>query len=173
MDFRKYLEMFPTGVRLQHFRSWCARSSSNSYNFFVSTPNRAPFEAMESWLPKIWIYIWYAWNELWELIKMCPMGLQLWHVCSWCARWKILRHGDFTTISQLRNECKGLRNSTHVPKGGFTTAKHPSEWLIGCEMEDFQGMEVLQPFRSCETSVRACEMALVCQGTFSQLRKFS
>ena len=25
MDFRKYFEMCPTGVRLQHFSSWCAR----------------------------------------------------------------------------------------------------------------------------------------------------
>ena len=111
MDFRKYLEMFPTGVRLQHFRSWCARSSSNSYNFFVSTPNRAPFEAMDSWLPKIWNNIWYAWNELQEVIKMCPtvakMGVRLRHVRSWCGRWRILRCGDFATISQLRMSAWG------------------------------------------------------------------
>ena len=55
----------------------------------------------------------------------------------------------------------------------FAAAKHPSKWRLGCEMEDFQGMEVSQPLRSCETGVRACEMALMCQGTSSQLRKFS
>ena len=33
---------------------WCfAWSSSNGHNFFVSTPNRAPFEALDSWLPKL------------------------------------------------------------------------------------------------------------------------
>ena len=31
-----------------------AQSSSNGHNFFVSTPNRAPFEPMDSWLPKLW-----------------------------------------------------------------------------------------------------------------------
>ena len=108
---------------------------------------------------------------------MCPtvskMGVCLQHFHSWCARWRILRHGDFVTISKLRNECMGLRNGTRVPKGGFTTAKHPSKWRFGCEMEDLQGVEVSQPFRSCETGVLGCEMALVCQRTSSQLWKFS
>ena len=34
-------------------------------------------------------------------------------------------------------------------------------------------MEISQPFRSCEMSVRGCEMALMCQRGVSQLRKFS
>ena len=55
----------------------------------------------------------------------------------------------------------------------FAAAKHPSKWRFGCEMEDLQGVEVSQPFRSCETGVRACEMGLVCQGDSSQLQKFS
>ena len=71
-------------------------------NLFVSTPNRAPFEAMDSWLPNISNYIWYAWNELRKVIEMCPivakMGVRLQHVSSWCARWRILRCGDFATI---------------------------------------------------------------------------
>ena len=81
------------------------------------------------------------------------MGVRLWHVCSWCARWRILRHGDFVTILQLRNECRGLRNGSHVPKGGFAAAKHPSKWRIDCEMEDFKAWR----FRSCEMDVRGCE----------------
>ena len=36
------------GVRLRHFSSLFAQSSSNSHNFFVSTPNRAPFEVLDS-----------------------------------------------------------------------------------------------------------------------------
>ena len=40
-------------MEVRHFRSWFARSSSNGHNFSVSNPNRAPFEAMDSWLPKI------------------------------------------------------------------------------------------------------------------------
>ena len=52
MDFRKYFKMCPTvstwGVRLRHFRSWFARSSSNGHNFFVSTPIRTPFETLDS-----------------------------------------------------------------------------------------------------------------------------
>ena len=67
----------------------------------------------------------------------------------------------------------GLRNGPCVPKGGFAAAKHPSKWRLGCKMEDLQGVEVSQPFRSCETGVLGCEMALVCQGTSSQLQKFS
>ena len=104
---------------------------------------------------------------------MCPMGVRLWHVCSWCARWRILRHGDFATILQLRNECTGLQNGTRVPKGGFAAAKHPSKWRLGCKNDGSQGVEVSQPFRRCETGVLGCKMALVCQGASSQLRKFS
>nr|CAN72228.1 hypothetical protein VITISV_013433 [Vitis vinifera] len=67
---------------------------------------------------------------------------------------KIFRHGDFTTISQLRKECTGLRNGTRVPRGGFVAVKHPSKWRLGCEMEDLQGVEVSQPFRSCDMGLR-------------------
>ena len=52
LSSRKCSKMCPNsskmGVRLRHFRSWCAQSSSNSHNFFVSTPNRALFEALDS-----------------------------------------------------------------------------------------------------------------------------
>nr|CAN71991.1 hypothetical protein VITISV_012314 [Vitis vinifera] len=61
----------------------------------------------------------------------------------------------------------GLPNGTRVPKGGFAAVKHPSKWRLDYEMEDLQGMEVSQPFRSCEKGVRACKMALVCQGASS------
>ena len=97
---------------------------------------------MDSWLPKLWNDIWYGWNELRLVIEMCPtfaeMGVRLWHSHSWCARWTILRHGDFATISQLRNECTELQNGTRMLKGGFAAAKHPSEWRLGYKMEDFK-----------------------------------
>ena len=47
-------------MEVRHFRSWFARSSSNGHNFSVSNPNQARFEAMDSWLPKLWNEIWYA-----------------------------------------------------------------------------------------------------------------
>ena len=80
---------------------------------------------------------------------------------------------DFATILQLWNECTGLRNGTRVPKGGFAAAKYPFKWLIDCENDGSQGVESSQPFRSCETGVLSCEMALVCHGVSLQLRKFS
>nr|CAN79035.1 hypothetical protein VITISV_004562 [Vitis vinifera] len=63
---------------------------------------------------------------------------------------KILRHGDFATILQLRNECTGLQNGTRVPKGGFTTAKHPLKWRLGCEMEDFKAWRFRNHFAAAK-----------------------
>ena len=54
----------------------------------------------------------------------------------------------------MRKECTGLRNGTRVPRGGFVAVKHPSKWRLGCEMEDLQGVEVSQPFRSCDMGLR-------------------
>ena len=39
-----------------------------------------------------------------------------------------------------------------------------------CALKDFKAWRISQPFRSCEMSVRGCEMALVCQRVVSQLR---
>ena len=50
----------PNGVSAAKFLLNFARSSSNDHNFFISNPNRVPFEAMDSWLPKIWNEISYA-----------------------------------------------------------------------------------------------------------------
>ena len=58
-------------------------------------------------------------------------------------------------------------------KGWFRNCETPFQMASRLQNGGFQGVEVLQPFRSWETGVRACEMALVCQGTSSQLRKFS
>ena len=44
------------------------------------------------------------------------------------------RRGFLQPISQLRNGHMALRSGTCVPKGGFAAAKHPSKWLIGCEI---------------------------------------
>ena len=72
---------------------------------------------------------------------MCPtiakMGVRLWHVSSWCARWRILRRGGFAAISQLWNECMGLPNGTRVPKSGFAATKYSSKWSFGCEIGIF------------------------------------
>ena len=74
LSSRKCSKMCPTEVRLQHFRSWCAGSSSNGHNFFVSTPNCVPFKALDFWLPDIWNEIWYAWNELQKVLQNVSNG---------------------------------------------------------------------------------------------------
>ena len=66
-----------------------------------------------------------------------------------------------------------LRNGTCVPKGCFAAAKHPAKLGFGCENGVFKALRISQPFCSCEMRVGGCEMALVCQEVFSQLRKFS
>ena len=40
-----------------------------------------------------------------------------------CSQWAFSQ-----TISHLRNEGVGLRNGTHVPRGGFAAAKHPTKF---------------------------------------------
>ena len=148
-----------------------AQSSSNGQNFFVSTPNRPPFKDLDSWLPNIWNEIWYAWNEVQEVFKMCPtvakMGVRLWLFHSWCARWRILKHGDFATISQLQNECTGLPNGTHVPKGGFAVVKHPSKRRLDYEMEDFKAWRLHNHFAAAKqvygpTKWHSCAMGSLC-----------
>ncbi|WKA11186.1 hypothetical protein VitviT2T_028711 [Vitis vinifera] len=42
--------------------------------------------------------------------------------------------GDFTAVSQLRNEGNCAANVTCVPKSGFAAAKHPFKWCLGCEI---------------------------------------
>ena len=78
------------------------------------------------------------------------MGMQLWHVCSWCVSWRILNHRDFATISQLWNECTRLQNGTRVPKGGFTAVKHPCKWRLGCKMEDFKAWRFRSHFAAAK-----------------------
>ena len=57
------------GCEISHSLMWL---SSNGHNFFVSTSIRVPFEAMDSWLPKIWNEIYSEWNGLQKVLKMCP-----------------------------------------------------------------------------------------------------
>ena len=164
------------GVRLRHFSSLFAQSSSNGHNFFVSTPICTPFEALDSWLPKIWNNIWYAWNELWKVIEMCPtvakMGVRLWLFHSWCARWRILKHGDFATISQLRNECTGLPNGTRVPKGRFTAAKHPSKWRLCCKMEDFKAWRLRNHFAAAKRVYEPMKWHSCAMGSLRSCKNF-
>ena len=105
---------------------------------------------------------------------MCPkiaeMGVRLWHVCSWCARWRILRCWGFAAISQLRNECTGLPNGTHVPKSGFVAAKYPAKWSFDCEIGSFCALGFRSRFAVAKWGSLCCEMALVCQKVASQLR---
>ena len=58
-------------------------------------------------------------------------------------------------------------------KGWFNSCETPFRMVSRLQNGGFQGVEVLQPFRSCETGVLGCKMALMCQGGSSQLRKFS
>ena len=47
-----------TATKLAFSLVWLA---SNGYNFFISTPIRAPFEALDSWLPELHI-VWMKWT---------------------------------------------------------------------------------------------------------------
>ena len=58
-------------------------------------------------------------------------------------------------------------------KGWFHSCETPFEIASRLRSGGFQGVEISQPFRSCETGVLGCEMALVCQGVSSQLQNFS
>ena len=42
---------FRSPAKLAFILKW---SASNGCNSFISTPNRAPFEALDCWLPEIW-----------------------------------------------------------------------------------------------------------------------
>ena len=46
-------------------------------------------------------------------------------------------------------------------KGWFRSYETPFEMASRLRNGGFQGVEVLQPFRSCEMDVRGCEVALV------------
>ena len=54
-------------------------------------------------------------------------------------------------------------------KGWFRSCETSFEMAPRLRNGGSQGVESLQPFRSCETGVLGCEMALVCQGASSQL----
>ena len=73
---------------------------------------------------------------------------------------------DFATISQLQNECTGLRNGTHVPKGGFTAAKHLAKWGFGCEFLFFFISQLRNGAPVLQNGTRVPKI-------ISQLRKFS
>ena len=90
------------------------------------------------------------------------------------AKWDFRSRVPFSqTISQLRNGVGRLRNGTRVPRGGFAAAKHPAKLGYGCENWRFHALGISQPFCNCEMEFLCCEMALVCQEVFSQLRNFS
>ena len=93
------------------------------------------------------------------------MGVRLWHVCSWCARWGILRHGGFAIILQLRNTLQnGVsvakwwisrrgKNRSHfaVAKWWYLAAKSHScamGSLRSCENFRRGGWAAAKPFRS-------------------------
>ena len=67
----------------------------------------------------------------------------------------------------------GLQNGTHVPNGGFTAAKPPAKWVFGCENWSFKALGISQPISQLRKERGGYEMALVCQGVVSHLRKFS
>ena len=100
----------------------------------------------------------------------CDMSVHGGHVCSWCARWRILRCGGFAAILQLRNECTGLPNGTRVPKSGFAVAKLLVEWGFGCENWEFLRFGISQSFRSCEMRVTMLRSGTRVPKVASQLR---
>ena len=57
-------------------------------------------------------------------------------------------------------------------KGWFHSCKTPFEMASRLRSGGYQGVEISQPFHSCEMGVLGCEMALVCQRVSLQLRKF-
>ena len=107
---------------------------------------------------------------------MCPtvaeMGVQMEQVSSLCARWRILRCGDFATISQLWNECPGLKNGTCVPKGGFTAAKHPSKWRFGCKTEDFKAWRFCSHFAAAKQMYLAAKWHSCAMGSLRSCENF-
>ena len=103
------------------------------------------------------------------MIELCPtvaeMGVRLWHVSSWCARWRILRCRGFVAISQLRNECTGLPNG----KIGFAVSKYLAKWSFGCEIGNFYALGFRSRFAAAIWGSLYCKMALVWQKVASQL----
>ena len=101
-----------------------------------------------------------------KYFKMCPMGgaaaTSLFMVCT-LKDFKAWRFRNHFTAAKWHSCAKGWFRSCETPFGMASRLRNGG----------FQGVEVPQPFRSCETDVLACEMALVCQGVSSQLRKFS
>ena len=52
--------------------------SSNGHNFFVSAPNCTPFEALDSWLPKLRNDIYYVKNGLHKMLQIFLVTAVLW-----------------------------------------------------------------------------------------------
>ena len=103
---------------------------------------------------------------------IAEMGVRLWHVCSWRARWRILRCWGFAAISQLQNEGHCAAKWHSCAKIGLAAAKYPAEWSFGCEIGNFHALEL----RSCETAAKwgllCWEVALVCQNWFRSCENF-
>nr|CAN60793.1 hypothetical protein VITISV_015830 [Vitis vinifera] len=81
--------------------------------------------------------------------------------------------GGFAAAKIFTKGGMGLRNGTHVPNGGFAAVKPPAKWGFSYENWNFKALGISQPISQLRNEVGGCEMALVCQGVVSQLRKFS
>ena len=80
---------------------------------------------------------------------------------------------DFAAHFTAAKRAYGVVKWYSCAKGWFCSCETPFEMAPRLRNGGFQGVESSQPFRSCETGVLGCEMALVCQGASLQLQKFS
>ena len=158
-------------MEVRHWRSWFAQSSSNGHNFSVLNPNRAPFEAMDSWLPNIWNDICYAWNGLQEVLQ------------------NVSNRGAAATFPFMAcalKDFKAWRFRSHfaAAKWGYEAAKWHScakEWFHSCETPCGMGLWLRfffsffgfrSHFAAAKWGSLCCEVALVCQNWFRSYENF-
>ena len=97
-----------------------------------------------------------------KYFKMCPTGVRLQHFSSWCACWRILRRGGFRNHFVVAKWVYGAAKGHSCAKGWFRSCETPFKMEFRLRNGGFQGVEVPQPFRSCEMSVQGFQMALMC-----------
>ena len=118
------------------------------------------------------------------LFFKCMVARLCWHFCNFPWLCKVFSQTSLHFASQFR-----ILEVISQLGGDFATISQPKAIFIA--KEHFRSPKVISqpkaifaakghfrkpfrsPFRSCEMGVWGCEMALVCQGGSSQLRKFS
>ena len=118
------------------------------------------------------------------LFFKCMVARRCWHFCNFPWLCKVFSQTSLHFASQFR-----ILEVISQLGGDFATISQPKAIFIA--KEHFRSPKVISqpkaifaakghfrkpfrsPFRSCEMGVWGCEMALVCQGSVSQLRIFS